>query len=334
MLSHISIKNFRSLRDVSVDLRPLTVLVGPNDSGKSSFLSALQRLSSGTILFPYDLWRQDATKTVRIDGITPAGACVLDSSRQQRRGGFQPSPAQSGVIYTLRDESEREAFNFVEPYYQIQLPTQGIAAISDGYNDDLGLQPLGADGMGLPALLDYLLRRERSRFDAILGTMREFIKGLQDIEIRTPTPVSRRIDFVIENGLRITADQASAGVRLLLFFVTLAHHPSPPKLILLEEPESGVHPMRLREIVAFLRDLAHGNYGSSPAQIIMTTHSPYLLDAVDLETDQVLVFRREEDGSRNAEAADADRLRTFLDEFLLGEVWFNQGEEGLVSRRS
>ena len=128
------------------------------------------------------------------------------------------------------------------------------------------------------------------------------------------------------------ADRASAGVRLLLFFVALAYHPSPPKLILLEEPETGVHPTRLSEIMGLLRDITKGKHGGHASQIILTTHSPYLLDSANLEADQILVFRREEDGSRTATPADAERLRTFLDEFLLGEVWFNQGEEGLISR--
>ena len=65
---------------------------------------------------------------------------------------------------------------------------------------------------------------------------------------------------------------------------------------------------------------------------MLTTHSPFLLDLVDLARVQVLVFRRNEDGSRTAEPADAERLRVFLDEFQLGEVWLNQGEPGLVAK--
>jgi len=66
-------------------------------------------------------------------------------------------------------------------------------------------------------------------------------------------------------------------------------------------------------------------------QVILSTHSPYLLDHVRLPEDQVIVFAREEDGRRTAHEADQARLKTFLDEFMLGEVWFNQGEEGLVT---
>ena len=128
------------------------------------------------------------------------------------------------------------------------------------------------------------------------------------------------------------ADQASAGVRLLLFFISLTYHPSPPKLILLEEPENGIHPRRLAEVIKLLRAITQGTHGGQQAQVVLTTHSPYLLDFVNLETDQVLVFRRNDDGTRSVEPVDAERLKLFLDEFQLGEVWYNEGEKGLVKK--
>ena len=118
----------------------------------------------------------------------------------------------------------------------------------------------------------------------------------------------------------------------MLFFLALAHHPSPPNLILVEEPENGVHPKRLSEIVDLLRAISKGEHGGG-SQIILTTHSPYLLDSISLDTDQVLVFRREPDGRRSAQAVDAEGIKVFLDEFKLGEVWFNEGEDNLVQKK-
>jgi len=184
----------------------------------------------------------------------------------------------------------------------------------------------------IPALLDHLLRRDRERFFAFVDAMKERVPGLEDVHVATPSPQERRIDLKIDNGLVIRADDASVGVRLMLFFVALTYHPSPPKIILLEEPENGVHPRRLADVMKLLRDITQGVHCGHPAQVILTTHSPYLLDHVDLDRDQVLVFRREADGSRTAEPVDKERLKTFLDEFMLGEVWFNQEEDGLVGR--
>lgn len=119
---------------------------------------------------------------------------------------------------------------------------------------------------------------------------------------------------------------------MLLFFTALTYHPRPPRTILIEEPEKGLHPKRLGQVVQLLRDLTKGKFGDHPAQVIVTTHSPYLLDFVNLPHDQVLVFRRNGDGSSTAQPADTDRLSAFLDEFMLGEVWFNEEEAGLVAK--
>lgn len=46
MITRVRVQNFKSLKDVSVELTPFTVLIGPNNSGKSNFLSALRFLSA------------------------------------------------------------------------------------------------------------------------------------------------------------------------------------------------------------------------------------------------------------------------------------------------
>jgi len=315
MLNHVEIENFRALRHISVPLRPLSVLIGVNDSGKSSFLSALQQMASfskNTVppLTVTDQWRCMEGNKIKIIGDVDG-----------RKGGLWPD----------RYISIESLF----PCSFFQLPVKGVPMVSTGESEDHGPPILGEDGSKLPSLLDYLLRRDRRRFFSIVDAMNHLVPGLQDVEIATPDPSLRRIDLLIENGLHIRAEQASAGVRLLLFFVALSHHPTPPKLILLEEPETGIHPRRMADVMHFLREMTQGVYGGHAAQVVLTTHSPYLLDLVNPELDQVLVFRREPDGSRTAEPADTERLRAFLDEqFLLGEVWFNQGEEGLVAKQS
>ena len=88
----------------------------------------------------------------------------------------------------------------------------------------------------MPSLLDFLLRRDRRRFFAVADAIKQHVPGVQDINIATPAASTRRLDLVLDGGFTIPADQSSAGVRLILFFIALAYHPSPPKIILLEEP--------------------------------------------------------------------------------------------------
>lgn len=318
VLYEFQIRNFRCLRDVTVPLRPLTVLIGPNDSGKSAFLDAIGHLiDQGRKFSNADFWRGDRSSQIRLVGATSRGTveCYDDDGEKSH------SPKAGGVLWTMR------------PVCRFQLPTSGVAMECFGYShgEETDLD-VGETGERIAALLDYLLRRDRKRFFDIVSALRDNIPGLQDIAIGTPDAQTRRIELIIDGGFSLPAERASAGVRLLLFFVSLAFHPRPPRTILLEEPENGIHPKRLADVMRLLRSITRGEYGEHVAQVILTTHSPYLLDCIDLEHDQVLVFRRNDDGSRTAQPADAQRLQSFLDEFMLGEIWFNQEEAGLVAK--
>lgn len=319
MLKRLGIQNFRCFRSLKVDLRPLTVLIGPNDSGKSSFLTALDRLANATKFAAADHWALEPRQLIQILGLSGAGPVEV---------GFIPD---RGFSRDFQPRGKR-ARDPTQPTILFELPASGVSMESVGYGDQGQPPSLASTGALVPALVDHLLRRERKRFDDFVSTMRARVPGLKDVHVATPSPERRRIDIEIEDGLVMPADEASAGVRLLLFFVALSYHPDPPKVILLEEPENGVHPKRLADIMKLLREITKGVHCGHPAQVILTTHSPYLLDHVDLDKDQVLVFRRNDDGSRTAKAVDAERLKTFLDDFMLGEVWFNEQEEGLLKR--
>ena len=307
MLTEVNIRNFRCFKHVGVPLRPLTVLIGQNDTGKSSFLRALHVL-------------------------TPSGAGGLPNSDFWH---FAQAPHLEAAVQGVTQRVVRGADGFqgpsdrIGPTLCLALPAEGPAMQCQGVP---GTPQFGARGENVPAVVDYFLRRDRERFDSFVSTLKERIPGLEDVGVETPNAAQRHLELVVDGGFRVPADQTSAGVRMLLFFVALAHHPAPPRLLLVEEPENGLHPKRLAYIVQLLRGLTQGAFGSHEVQVVLTTHSPYLLDEVQLPTDQVLVFKRSEDGARTAEPVDADRLAAFLEDFKLGEVWFNQDESGLVKR--
>ena len=315
MLDHLIVKNFRCLHDLEVPLRPLTVLIGQNDTGKSAFLQAVQLIVTQEGISTTDFWRCDSNNAICIEGRV-AGKTI----------GIQSLPAVSRT-------GDPTTLERITPVVRFHLPSGGVEMECPGYTggEEHALD-LAFAGQRVAALFDFLLRKDRRRLDLITAALRDLVPGFEDIAIGTPQPAARKIELVIENGLRFPAQSSSVGLRMLLFFVALAYHPRPPRLILLEEPENGVHPKRLQVIIRLLREITEGKHGQHPAQVIITTHSPYLLDQIDVDRDQILIFQRNDDGSRSAEPADADRLRVFLDEFMLGEVWYNQGEEGLVAR--
>jgi predicted ATPase len=320
MLTRVRIDGFRGLGDVDVPLRPLTAIIGQNDTGKSSFLHGLNYLLGipNLELSRPDIRRLDEHQRVTVEGWFGSGR----THRKSYALGDGGHNAQT---------DEPEARTYLDKVRMFFLPAHGVPMECGG---SASTRPpmLSGNGDNLADLLDFFLRNDRARFDAIEAAVREHVPGVEKINVSTPMSASNRsIDLVIDNGLGIQGGTASAGVRLILFFIALAHHPEPPKLILVEEPENGVHPRRLAEIVDLLRATTSGKYGD-PAQVVLSTHSPYLLDNLDPDTDQVLVFHRRGDGIRTAAALDHERLSEFRAGFMLGEVWFNQGEEGLVAK--
>jgi len=88
--------------------------------------------------------------------------------------------------------------------------------------------------------------------------------------------------------------------------------------LLVEEPENGIHPARVREIVRLLRRMTEGE---NAIQVIMTSHSPYLVD--EMRPSEVTWCRRE-NGSIVTERLDENSLvKQQQDLFELGEIWSN-----------
>ena len=318
MLEQIEIQNFRCFPSLKVELRPLTVLIGTNNTGKSAFLDAVRALAKDSKFRPADHWRMKADATIEICAVSPQSSNLMVKESIQKNGRPQ-----------LKRGNPLEGISF------FRLPSSGVECQHPGFSESVKDLPLGERGENLAPVLDYMLRKDRKRFDGVIRKLRELVPGFEDLAVDTPNPQTRHLSVILDNDLQLPGESLSVGLRHLLFFTTLAYHPRAPHVILIEEPELGVHPKRLGDILQLLRSISQGEFCDHPAQVILTTHSPFLLDHVDLDRDQLLIFQREDnlEGARNAFPANKERLKVFLDEFMLGEVWLNESEEGLIGQQ-
>ena len=130
-------------------------------------------------------------------------------------------------------------------------------------------------------------------------------------------------------GRQFAPQQASDGAILFLGFLALAFLPGPPNLLLIEEPETGVYPKRLGQVVTLLKQLVKRTEGVRFPQIILTTHSPYVLSF--FEPEEVTLLSRNGDMPdgpvRARPLRDAPNIRERLgNDFYLGELWYNLSE--------
>lgn len=122
--------------------------------------------------------------------------------------------------------------------------------------------------------------------------------------------------YVHEKGLAspIPATRLSDGTLRFMAILATLFHPSPPPLVCIEEPELGLHP----DAVVALGDLLLE--ASSRMQLVVTTHSDALVAALSNRADSVVTCKWKGGGSV-LERVDPERLRRWLDEYTLGDIW-------------
>lgn len=119
----------------------------------------------------------------------------------------------------------------------------------------------------------------------------------------------------LKDGTRVGVETLSEGFLYAVAFAALRHMDS-VSILCVEEPENGLHPARIREVMNVLRDLSQRG-----TQVLLTTHSPLVVN--ELRPDEVTVVTRPAGGSVATRLIDVPlyRERTERDGLLPGEFW-------------
>ena len=153
----------------------------------------------------------------------------------------------------------------------------------------------------------------------LVEALHELFDGI--IDVSCPVTGGTVALFLEESGGRqIPAALLSDGTLRYLSLLAILLHPSPPPLIALEEPELGLHPDVVAEVAKLLMK------ASRRTQIVVTTHSRMLIDALTDHPSSVVVCEKE-NGESRFERLDGKRLKVWLDKYSLGELW-SSGELG------
>ena len=174
---------------------------------------------------------------------------------------------------------------------------------------------LHTHGGNLAAVLHRLEQEDVRRFEVISRHVRRVLPVFDRFQIEDSFgKVSLRWKAAGTDksfGAHLTSD----GSLRFFALVTLLNLPPEmlPSVLLLDEPELGLHPAAIALVGGMIKTLAVDR------QIIVATQSPLLVDAFDLEDVAVLDL---DDGRTTIRRPDADGYRRWLDEgFLPGEIW-------------
>jgi len=183
-------------------------------------------------------------------------------------------------------------------------------------------QFLRPDGSNLATMLHRFKQTDHpdfqpawKRIEGLVRRVAPFIKDLDAALVAPHVPSSTlRLFWTDTRGYRFDAHDLSDGTLRALALITALAQPASmlPKLIVIDEPELGLHPAALSLIASVMRSVAHY------AQIIVSTQSTALLN--EFEPDEVIVVEQDK-GESNFRRLDPVALEGWLEEYSLSELY-------------
>lgn len=389
MITRFRVQNYKTLRDVTLDLKPMHVLIGPNDSGKTSILEALASLCRsvdhqlpeafvGSWKGADLVWKGDIGRIVTLEAEGKAGeknwkyrlGCRFaqrerDVKLEEEVLQFEPvleeavetnllGLSQTTLVYEITVLDRRNGVSFDQ--YSIASDLYPVLSGVHLYRwvPRLLSLPVAAQsqrrfrmestGFGLALCLDDILGYDRRRFEELENQFKRIFPEVYSIMLIREQAFTGPIDDpeqipMLEqadgkglyfrfkkNKQELPAAQVSDGMLLVLAYLTILYLPHPPRVLLIEEPENGIHPKRLQDVLQILRKLI-AEQGHT--QIILTTHSPYVVD--QFQPDEVSLCHKGEDGSVVVhQLSKSQTVKEQIDVFTLGEIWTAEGDKALA----
>ncbi len=182
---------------------------------------------------------------------------------------------------------------------------------------------LSKNGENLPNVIQYLKEQHEDRLDLIFSVLRARIPRLERVDADA-MPDGRLLLQIKDAPFEtpVLSKFASDGTMKMLAYLTLLYDPEPPRFIGIEEPENFLHPRLLSELAEECRA------ASARSQLLITSHSPFLLNA--MRAKEVRVLYRDEQGFTQAvRVSDIQGINEFIEAGAsLGYLWM-EGHFGL-----
>ncbi len=178
-------------------------------------------------------------------------------------------------------------------------------------------------GDNLANVVRFMEREHPGRFRKIEKAMAERIPGVDRIETEQ-TADGRMLLGFNDSGFQdpFYVREVSGGTLKMLALLLLLEGPAPPSLLCLRQPEDGLYHRLLEFLAGEFRRSAAGRRGGP--QVFLTTHQPYLVDALDPE--ELWILEKGEDGFSTVRRASDNTLVVHLvaEELPLGGLWHSE----------
>jgi predicted ATPase len=329
-LDYITIEGFKSIASIEkLALRPINIVIGANGSGKSNFIGV------------FDFLHEIRAGRLRVYVVTAGGAdkVLHFGSKATHEISVDLSFAKGHWKVKLRPTADDSLYEYEEA---ARSPVLDSAAKTDDDDETSEWLPdrllkwriyhfndasktarvddnrvLRPDGSNLPAFLYLLREKHLSDYSMIVRTVQLAAPFFDDFRL---DPLLRNPDTIKlewrhkESDQYFDASSLSDGTLRFIALATLFLQPEQyrPSLILVDEPELGLHPYALGLLASLIRQ------ASVTTQVIVATQSSTLLDHFDPE--DVLVADLV-DGGTKLTRLEPERLKKWLEDYSLGQLW-------------
>lgn len=328
----------------------MNVFIGPNGVGKSNFISFFRFLNrlynqelqlyiqrhgkADSFLYFGSKVSDELSARIRFDNgykneydfalvPTEEGGLIFSKEYSNHYGGGKRNVSQFGGFGgesesklkqddSYRNNHLRKHFAQLRLFHFHDTSFNSAAKKASTIGDYASLHE---DAGNLAAYLYMLQERYPSNFKMIEGVIRSIAPFFNGFHLQPDQIDETKITLRWrEKGAEqlFNAHSLSDGTLRMLCLATLLLQPEPPATIIIDEPELGLHPFAIGKLAAMLKS------ASQSSQIIISTQSVTLLEHFD--ADDVVVTERK-DNQTVFNRLDGEKLKVWLDDYSLGDIW-------------
>ncbi len=346
MLQNIKIEGFKSIKTMDLMLRPINLLIGSNGVGKSNFISFFklvnviyeQRLQQYSLKNGVDnLFHYGRKNTNEIKGYLNFGNnayefnllpsdegtlfigqedSILNNQAQYRKSFYNQNIKESLIKHrgSYRNVYLSEQLESYKIYHFHDTSNSAPLRSTANINDNRSLRE---DGGNLAAYLYYLQEKHPMNFKRIEKIIQSIVPFFDNFNLAPAFLDDDRI--LLEWNEKehpesyFNASHLSDGSLRFIALVTLLMQPNLPNVIIIDEPELGLHPTAINKLAGLIKSAA-----AKDCQIIVATQSVTLLN--NFEAEDIVTVDKIDDQS-DFSRLDTASLSKWLDDYSIGELW-------------
>lgn len=347
-LDRIEIEGYKSVAACDLTLRPLNVLVGPNGAGKSNFISVfglLGAMVNGSLQLAVGRAGGASTilhggpkQTPRLRlhtyfGVNQYDAALVPTANDELIFEHETcyfmrsdeTPWSTRIASGTRESSLRDAATMsAVPWYCLHAMESWRVFHFHDTSAQAGSkqkQPLAdnnalrSDGSNVAPLLYRLREAHPDHYRRIVDSIRMVAPFFHDFTLRPDRLNADRIQLEwrqVGSDQYFNAHALSDGTLRFICLSTLLLQPEPPPVVVIDEPELGLHPYAITQLADMVRA------ASVQHQLIVSTQSVTLLNQFDPAD---VIVTEQHHGASTFQRPDWEALQVWLRECAVGELW-------------